>query len=97
MPNELISSEIGSEWQTLFVHPQLIEYVGICVMSFAHESELGGSNVYLPIVKKLSGNFSLNSARARALGLPLEFFQDFSLKKIRGSVGQIIYREYLGA
>ena len=30
------SSEIGSEWRTILGHPQLIECMGICVLSLAH-------------------------------------------------------------
>ena len=63
-----ISSEVGSEWRTILGHRQLIECVGICLLSLAHESELSGSDVYLQHVKKLSGRFSLNSSRIRALG-----------------------------
>ena len=46
-----ISSEIGSEWRTILEHPQLIELMGICVLSLAHGSELRGSDVFLHIVK----------------------------------------------
>ena len=62
MPNMLISSETGSEWQTSLGHPQLIECMGICVLHLAHGPELRGSDVYLHIVKKIIWNFSLNSA-----------------------------------
>ena len=71
---ELISSEIDQSGKLYLDTPQLIEYVGICVMSWVLDSELGDSYVYLPIAKKLCGNFSLNSPRACALGLPWEFF-----------------------
>ena len=51
---------------------------------------------YLHIVKNWSGNFSLNSSRVRALGWPLlGHFSAFFLFFWWGSVGQIIYREYL--
>ena len=50
MPNVFISSEIGSEWRTILGHPQLIECIGICVLSLAHVSEL--TDVYLHTVKK---------------------------------------------
>ena len=36
-------------------HPQLIECMGICVLSLAHGSELNGPDVYLHIVEKLPG------------------------------------------
>ena len=71
MPNVLISSEIGSDWQTILGHPQLSECMGICVLSLAHGSAPRGSNVYLHIVKKSSGHFSLALARVCALGWPL--------------------------
>ena len=67
--------KIGSEWQTILGHRQLIKCMGICVLSLAHGSELRGPDVYLHIVKKSSGNFSLNSALG---GLCLEVFQEFS-------------------
>ena len=71
MANVFISSEIGSQRRTILGHPQLIECMGICVLSPEYGSELGGSDVYLHDAKKLSGNFSLNSARVRAFGWPL--------------------------
>ena len=75
MPNVLISNEIGSEWRTILgPPPQLIEYLGICVLSLAHGSELRASDVYLHIAKKVSGKFSLNSARVRALAFVWIFF-----------------------
>ena len=52
----------------------MIECMVICVLSQAHGSDLRSPDVYLHIMKKLSGNFSLNSARVRALGWPLLCF-----------------------
>ena len=60
--------------------------------------ETEGFRRYLYTVKKNSfGNFSLNSARVRTLGWPLlAIFRDFSKKKkFKGSVGQMIFREYI--
>ena len=55
-----------------------------------------GFRCYLHIVKNWSGNFSLNSSRVRALGWPLlGFFSGFFWFFLGGSVGQIIYREYI--
>ena len=42
--------------------------MAISVSSLAHGSELKETDVYLHVVKKLSGNFSLKSARVHALG-----------------------------
>ena len=53
MTHVLISSEIGSEWRTIFGFPQLIECMGICVLSLAHGPELRDSDVYLHMVKKI--------------------------------------------
>ena len=50
MPNVPISSETGSEWRAIFGHLQLIECMGICVLSLAHKSELRVSDVYLHIL-----------------------------------------------
>ena len=47
-----ISSDIGSQWRTILGHPQLIECIGICVLSLARGTEVRGSDVYLYIVKK---------------------------------------------
>ena len=72
MPYVLISSKFGSDWRSILGHPQLIECMGICVLSMARVSELRGSD-------KISGNFSFNSVRVRALRWPLlGFFRDFS-------------------
>ena len=67
MPNVLISGDFGSEWQTILGHPQLIECMGICVLSLAHVSELRGSDVFA-YCEKFIWKFSLNSARVGALG-----------------------------
>ena len=96
MPNVCISSEIGSQWRTTLGHPQLIECMDICILSLTHGSEQRGFRRYLHIVKNWSGNFSLNSPRVRTLGWPLlgnfpGFFRFFW----GGSVGRIIYREYI--
>ena len=50
--NVLISSEIGSEWRTILGHPQLIECMGICVLSLAHGSELRGSDIICILRKR---------------------------------------------
>ena len=44
--------------------PMLFECMSICVLSPAHESEMRGYLVYVPIVKYLSNRFCLNSATA---------------------------------
>ena len=95
MPNVFISSEIGSQWRTILGHPQLIECMGICILSLAHGSEKKGFRRYLQIVKNWSGIFSLNSSRLRAVGWPLlGIFSGFFWFFWGGSVGQIISREY---
>ena len=40
-----VSSEIGSRWRTILGHPQLTEYMGICILTLAHGSEQRGSDV----------------------------------------------------
>ena len=55
-----------------------------------------GFRRYLHIVKNWSGRFSLNSSRVHALGRPLlGIFSGFFWFFLGGSVGQIIYREYI--
>jgi len=51
MPGVLISNEIGSRSRTTLGLPMLFECMGICVVSMAHESELGGFPVHVYIVE----------------------------------------------
>ncbi len=51
MPGVLISNEIGSRSRTTLGLPMLFECMGICVVSMAHESELGGFPVRVYIVE----------------------------------------------
>ena len=57
MPNVFISSEIGSQWRTILGHPQLIECMGICILSLAHGSEERGSDVICILRKTDLENF----------------------------------------
>ena len=43
----------GADRGNIFGQPMLFECIGICVLSPAHESEMRGCFVYLPIVKIL--------------------------------------------
>ena len=74
-----ISIEIGSLWRTILGHPQLIECMGICILSLAHGSEQRGSDVRFAYCEKTDLEFfSLNSTKVRALGWPLlGFFSGF--------------------
>ena len=82
MSNVRISSEIGSEWRTTLGHPQLIECMGIRVLSLVHGPELGGSDVYPHIVKTIS---ELKTTTTKPIqpeyvplgGLCLDFFEGF--------------------
>ena len=67
----LISGKAGSGGRTILEHSQLIECMGIIVLSLAHGSELRCSDVWLQVVKrrKKSGFFSL--AGVHVLGWPL--------------------------
>ena len=61
MQNVLISSEIVSEWQNILGHPQVLECIGICVLSLTHGSKQRGSNIYLhseKLIKKIFFKFS---------------------------------------
>ena len=44
----------GADGGNILGQPRLFECMGICVLSPAHESEMGGYLVYLLIVKYLS-------------------------------------------
>ena len=52
----------GADVGNFLGQPMLFECMGICVLSPAHVSEMGGYLVYLLIVKYLSHRFCLNSA-----------------------------------
>ena len=52
----------GADRETILGQPMLFECMGICVLSPAHESEMGGYLVYVLIVKYLSLRSCLNSA-----------------------------------
>ena len=54
----------GTDRENILGQPMLFVYMGICVLNPAHESEMRGYLVYVPIVKKLSHRFCLNSATA---------------------------------
>ena len=71
MLNVPTGSETGSEWRTILGLPQLIECMGICVMSLAHGSELRSSDVYLHIVTFF---FKLSHGYVPLDGLCLERF-----------------------
>ena len=42
----------GADWGIFWGQPMLFEFMGICVLSPAHESEMRGYLVYVLIVKK---------------------------------------------
>ena len=53
MPDVLISSKLGSDWQPILEQPKLIECLGVQVLSLAHRSELRGCDVYPHIEEKM--------------------------------------------
>ena len=57
MPNVFISNEFGSEWRTILGHPQLIECMGICILSLAHGSEKKGVPALFAYCEKLIWKF----------------------------------------
>ena len=75
---------------------RLFEYMGICILSPAHECEMRGYLVYVLIVKYLYHRFCLNSATVYKIGWPYRgiswgFFKTF----LDGSVDRVIYRDYI--
>ena len=53
----------GADRGNILGQPILSEYMGVCVLSPAHESEMRGYLVYVLIVKYLSHRFCSNSAK----------------------------------
>ena len=94
-----ISSEIGSQWRTILGHTQLIECMGICILSLAHGSEQRGSDFICIYYEKLIWKifFKFNQGMYPWMAFAWIFFRDFSdfFFFLGGSVGQIIYREYI--
>ena len=96
MPNVFISSETGSQWRTILGHPQLIECMGICILSLAHKSEQRGFDVIWILWKTDQEIFlQIQPGYVPLDVLCLEFFPGFFWFFWGGSVGQIIYREYI--
>ena len=52
----------GADRENILGQPMLFEFMDICVLSSAHESEMRAYLVYVLIVKYLSHRFCLNSA-----------------------------------
>ena len=52
----------GADGGNILGQPRLFEYMGICVLKPAQESEMRGYLVYVLIVKYLLHRFCLNSA-----------------------------------
>ena len=89
MSNVFISSEIGSQWQTILGHPQLIECMGICFEPGAWTGTEGFRH-YLHIVKKKKNwkflfKFSQGTCPWKD-NLGLDFFLGIFLKKIKGGL-----------
>ena len=95
MPNVFINSEIGSQWRTILGRPQLIECMGICILSLAHGSEKRGSDVICILWKTdLEIFFKFTQGSCPWMAFAWKFSWIF-LIFWGGSVGQIIYREYI--
>ena len=88
-----MSSKIGSGSRTTLVLPMLFEFLDICVVSTAHECEIGGFPVHLYEVKIFIWISSSNSARVHVLGWSLLQFFSNVLKE--GLWVKIICRDYI--
>ena len=62
MSDAITSTKLEQTGEFFWGQPMLFEFMGICVLSPAHESEMRGYLVYVLIVKYLSHRFCLNSA-----------------------------------
>ena len=71
----------GADRGNILGQPMLLECMGICVLSPAHESEMRGYLFYLLIVKYLSHRFYLHvliqPQYIRLEGLIVNFFRHF--------------------
>ena len=87
----LISGEIGSVWRTILGHPQLIECIGICILSLAHGSEQRGSDVIC--VKNWFGKFffKFNQGICPWMAFAWIFFWIFLVVLGKSFIGNIWY------
>ena len=60
----------GADEGSILGQLMLFEYIGMCVLSPAHEGEMRGYLVYVLIVKKIWHRFCLNSATVYQIGRP---------------------------
>ena len=67
MPNVFVSSEIGSQWQTILGHPQLIECMGILFGAWRMDLNKGVPTLFA-YCEKLIWKFFFKFNRRRALG-----------------------------
>ena len=96
MSDTITNTNLEQTGEIFLGQPMLFEYMGICVLSPAHESEMKGYLVYLLIVKYLSHRFCLNSATIYESGRPYrEIWGGFFKTFLEGSVDRVIYRDYI--
>ena len=94
MSDATTGTKLEQTGEMFLVQSMLFEYMGICVLSPAHESEMRGYRVYVLIVKYLSILFKFShsildwTALSWILG---GIFKAF----LEGSVDHIIYRDYI--
>ena len=62
MSDTITNTNLEQTGEIFLGQPMLFEYMGICVLSPAHESEMKGYLVYVLIVKDVSHWFCFNSA-----------------------------------
>ena len=62
MSDTITNTNLEQTGEIFLGQPMLFEYMGICVLSPAHESEMKGYLVYVLIVKYLSHRCCLNLA-----------------------------------
>ena len=67
----------GADRENILGQPMLFVYMGICVLSPAHESEMRGYLVYVLIVRKLIDFVKIQPQYTRLDGLIVEFWGDF--------------------
>ena len=60
----------GADGGNILGQPMLFEYMGVCVLSPAHESEMRGYLVYVLVLNYLSHRFCFNSATVFQIGRP---------------------------
>ena len=86
----------GADRENILGQPMLFEYMGICVLSSAHESKMRGYLVYVLIVKKILSSILFKFSHSILDWTVLSWMGGGGVETfLEGSVNHIICRDYI--